>query len=150
LEREDLGYLTETEVVRQTPFKVHLSIQNLGELAFPGGKIIQRAIESASLFAQVKSFVEEPLEVPPIGPGMKIDLDPWPMMVEFEGPVWITVKMEAKDGQSIEMYQVPGGSPTGTNEWRNLIYVVNRERLYTMMLLRDILKKLGEGGKGNV
>jgi hypothetical protein len=78
---------------------------------------------------------------------MNIDLDPWPTMVEFEGPVWITVKMEAKDGQPIEMYQVPGGSLIGTNEWKNLIYVVNRERLYIMMLLRDILKKLGEGEK---
>ena len=58
----------------------------------------------------------------------------------FKGMAWLVLNMKTNDGVPIKTFQSEGGEPIGKNEWRNSVYILNKEVFYIYQMLRRIEK----------
>lgn len=129
------GYLQPYELVRGEPAEINVSVTNIADDEFPGGSISKAVLEFAGASQATFSAFDENL--PGLGPSEEHEFsEPMTVIAIAEGPAWLEITIEAVDSQTIECYQSRSGRPTGENEWRGPLYVVNREHIYIIGLLQ--------------
>jgi len=135
-------FLKPHEVVMGEPYSISISITNLGEESFPGGKIESGRIDYLGVgLAPAYQDLTDHFSFEEIGPGrsIKIKLFEQTMPVR-EGDTWIRVKIASRDGQSIEYYQKKD-ERLKEDEWLNVFQVVNRQLLQIIQLLNKLERK---------
>lgn len=112
-------------------------IKNIGENEFPSGNINYFNIEY-SREARHKIHIKR---VEKIAPGKEQYLSEVITPLN-PGIAWIKIKIEPDDGKKILYYQEEAGKDLGFVYWTNAIYVINKEFIEIISLLKDIKENL--------
>jgi len=131
---EWVQYLRFGEVIRGEPFTVLLTVKNLADTNFPGGRIKSMKVR----FASLETGVTQEKSIPTLSPGAESTLQ-YTFTVNENGTGWLVLAIEANDQQPIEYYQTPEFKVPGT-EWMYHIYSVDREKLQIVALLARLAK----------
>jgi hypothetical protein len=128
-----------SEPIREQPLEITLKFTNISDRVFPGGKVVMFGLIFADGHTIVDTNESELPNIPPIEPNNSFETAHtfFPLL---EGFTWIRAKVHANDNQEINYYQNP--NYTTGNEWRNGIYVVNKENKTIISLLSEIAKSL--------
>ncbi len=127
------------EIVRRAPFQLSVSVKNLGDVDFGGGKIVRVHIDQPPNLTGTPS--PEQIIVPPLKPQESSPEILLPEIVcPMEGFAWFYARIEANDSQPVEHYQSIRFS-TG-EDWRYPVYISSRESARIIALLERVLAVL--------
>jgi hypothetical protein len=136
---EITGYFEEGQLVREKESHLVLTVTNIGNEIFTGGKL-----------KSVRLFFTHPYdcgptvpilpEIAPIGPMSSWILSPIPFKPYADGPATLIVGVEANDGQPVELYSVR--RKRMPRDWLAPLYVLNREHVQIISLLEQVVRLL--------
>lgn len=133
--------LKPTEAIRGELCKLTLYITNLGKEKFPGGTVknveVQYGLKGISRSSH--SFGVTPVKCPEISPSKTKEIVTGEVIPLDDGLGRVVVKLEAKDKQPIKYYQTKKVIME-EDEWYNFFYVVGREQILEIMLLKQLLE----------
>ncbi len=131
--REPYDYLIPNELVRGEECTLRVLIKNMGETKFPGGELINPRVEWMGVTTILESKTIEALDV-----GESREYDFGSITPRNNGVSWIKIGIKAQDGKKVLYYQDEDGLPLDKPEWMGGFYVIDRELLNIILLLRDI------------
>ena len=134
-----LTYDVKGDLVRGEQFTVSLTIKNIGDIVFGGGKIASYRLEVERLVQTV--LIDKLPKVPALLPFASTEVT-HTFNLSAEGHGWLVAVIQADDGQPVEHYQNPNFSTGG--EWRNSIYITRREDAQIISLLQRIVELLSK------
>ena len=132
------------ELIRGEENRISLSVTNIGDTLFPGATL-KGIILSFGETRRASLHMSEELELGRLDAEQEVSItqsiDAIPIT---DGQTWLTLTIEATDGQPIECFQSRDGAAAGTNSWMGAFYTVNREHLRMIELLERLTE--GKGG----
>lgn len=139
------NYLEYDEVIRGQPFQIAFSFENMGKTDFPGGHIDEFEFRLSSRWTYTQSPSSEEKSIPKIPTGAKVKKSWWFTMGN-EGLVLPRFKIIPEKEGEIKYYASQDKPPTGDFFGGFGLFVVSRERIEIIKLLRELLEKLGRRG----
>ncbi len=136
IRREDYGYLREYEIVRGEPVKLEIKFTNIGNIKFPGGKLIKPQLSLRTTVVLFREF-----EIPEIDVNKSVIVDFGYFVTIEKGSAWLKIQIRAHDGKDIWYYKNSRSEPSKT-KWETVYYVVDRELLQIMLLLKELLEEI--------
>ncbi len=122
--------LTELDAIRGVACKLILTIRNISESPFPGGRLTNMGVTFGPAYQQMT--VEPPViplasgETAPRTEVVVVPVNPGMGIVRFN--------VVASDPQPVVCYQRDDSTPVGTGAWLDVFYVVDRETLNMILL----------------
>lgn len=133
--------LNPKEVVQGNIYTIKISITNIGEDTFPGGRIKLFQVKYEGFDSPTQSKMPSVLpEISNIEVNETINLIPHRFYALKDGVSWVNINIESNDKEKIEFYQ----SPKALIEpiWKSPFNISNRENKEIIDLLHKILEKL--------
>ena len=135
-EYEDL--LRESELVRGVPTEFKLTVTNISDEAFVGGRLtkFQITIHYVANRYLSLSLSEDELSqrmIPALGQKESIDLEPFTMNLVGAGVFEIEMEASATEGEELRLYTRPGKAE---QPWKAIGFVVERIGLEIIQSLR--------------
>ena len=144
------GYLQPFELVRGERVSLGLWVKNISNDPFPGGTVTRIELTYGEQRLLTTNY-ETLIEIKALEPQELSEAEDRPDVVPTtDGMVWLQVRIESKDGEAIEFFQVEDEPTIGTDHWYGALYVVNRERLATIDLLKSLNAEKGELNGSNM
>lgn len=130
--------LTNVETVRGIATDFVFEITNMGNSSFGGGEITRISFEAIAY--SLSNYLKVKTEIPKLELDGKEEIRVEGFSPQFDGIAWLALLLKANDGVPIKAYQNKGSESIGTNQWRNLVYILNKETFNIYQVLRNIEK----------
>lgn len=117
-------------------------VTNIGDKEFPGGILKKVEAHYDKSAGSLTTFYFPDEKIKPISKGQRKEIYKWNTSFMMPGLAWLRCKIEAKDGQEIEYYQLPEKKNPLKESWNNAYRVVPKENLEIIKLLKAIKNKL--------
>ena len=134
------GYLQPFEMVRGQESNLSVTVKNLGGDEFPGGTINEILLRYGASGDSRTSYAVE-LEIGRLIPHEETSLTPTLDVIPIiEGETWLTLSVNATDGENIKCFQSTADPPVGISKWIGAFFTINRERYRIIQLLTELLE----------
>lgn len=126
--------------VRREEFRLIVSVTNIGDKTFSGGKFTSIRLFFSHLYDCYPKVPNLP-DIPSLEPMSSFTSIPFLFNPYNEGLATLIIRVEANDGQPVELY-VHGQEKKIPGDWLGPVYVSNRENMHIISLLEEVLRLL--------